>query len=168
MRRFSLIILLAILFSLDMTRCKPKDYKEKLESLYNHTVPLISTQELASKFDSGSPIVILDIRSQKEFQVSHLTNAVMIDYDNFDKSDIQNIPLDTEIIVYCSVGYRSEKIGEDLLELGYSNVKNLFGGIFQWKNDGFEVVNQQSVETDSVHTYNRNWSQWLINGVRVY
>lgn len=168
MRRFSLLILFAILFSLEMASCQTKNYKEKLESLYNHTVPLISSRELASKIENGISLEILDIRSAEEFQVSHLKDAVLIDYDNFDKADVQKISLDREIIVYCSVGYRSEKIGEKLLDFGYTNVKNLYGGIFQWKNDDFEVVNLQSVETDSVHTYNRNWSQWLLNGVRVY
>lgn len=168
MHRFTLLIFLAILISFDMTRCQTKDYKEKLESLYNHTVPIISTQELASKIDSDSPIVILDIRSQKEFQISHIKNAVMIDYNNFDESIVHNIALDREIIVYCSVGYRSEKIGDELLDMGFTNVKNLYGGIFQWKNDGFDVINEQGMPTDSVHTYNRSWSQWLLKGVRVY
>lgn len=168
MRRFSLLILFAILFSLEMVSCQTKNYKEKLESLYEHTVPLISSSDLALKLESDGLLKILDIRSQEEFQVSHIKDALLIDFDSFDKVDVQKISLDTEIIVYCSVGYRSEKIGEELLELGYTNVKNLYGGIFQWKNDGFEVVNQQSIATDSVHTYNRNWSQWLLNGVRVY
>jgi rhodanese-related sulfurtransferase len=168
MRRFSLLILFAILFSLEMASCQTKNYKEKLESLYEHTVPLISSDDLAMKLENRSSLQILDIRSPEEYQVSHIKDAALIDYDNFEKADVQNISLDKEIIVYCSVGYRSEKIGEELLELGYTNVKNLYGGIFQWKNDGFEVVNQQSMATDSVHTYNRNWSQWLMNGIRVY
>jgi predicted sulfurtransferase len=66
------------------------------------------------------------------------------------------------------VGYRSEKVGEKLQELGFQNVKNLYGGIFQWKNEGFEVENSLSMPTDSVHTYNKRWSKWLLKGVRVY
>jgi len=168
MRRFYLLILFAILFSLDMARCQTKDYKEKLESLYNHTVPLISSNELKKKLEKGEPVIMLDIRSREEFNVSHLENASFIDYDQFEKNDVQDIPKDAEIVLYCSVGYRSEKIGEELQEMGYSNVKNLYGGLFQWKNEGFPVVNDHLMETDSVHTYNKSWSKWLVNGVKVY
>ncbi|MCG8307382.1 MAG: rhodanese-like domain-containing protein [Cytophagales bacterium] len=168
MTRFLLLILFATLFLLDMAGCQTKKYGEKLESLYNHTVPTISSRELAANLQSGKEYVILDIRSRKEFEISHLKNAMLIDYDTFTGANVQNVPCNSRIIVYCSVGYRSEKIGEKLLDLGFSNVKNLYGGIFQWKNDGYEVVNNNSVRTDSVHTYNRNWSQWLLNGERVY
>jgi len=168
MRRFSILILVAILFLLDMITCQPKDYKEKLKSLYNHTVPLINSEDLNEAIKYGRSMVLLDIRSDEEYAVSHIAGATKIDYDDFEKKDVQNIPIDTEIIVYCSIGYRSEKIGEKLMEFGYTNVKNIYGGIFQWKNDGFVVVNNNSIETDSVHTYNKNWSKWLLNGVRVY
>ena len=40
------------------------------------------------------------------------------------------------IIVYCSIGVRSEDIGEKLKELGYTKILNLYGGIFDWKNKG--------------------------------
>jgi 3-mercaptopyruvate sulfurtransferase SseA len=70
--------------------------------------------------------------------------------------------------VYCSVGYRSERVGEKLQKLGYQNVYNIYGGIFEWKNEGMQVVNRQNQPTDSVHTYNKNWSKWLLKGVKVY
>lgn len=167
MRRILLLPILLILFSIDMASCQTKDYKEKLESLYNHTVPFIKTEELAPRINENN-LVILDIRSEEEYAVSSIEGASLIDYDDFSSKDLEGIDKNAEVIVYCSVGYRSEKIGEKLLELGYKNVKNLYGGIFQWKNDGFEVVNDQGIPTDSVHTYNRSWSKWLLNGVRVY
>jgi rhodanese-related sulfurtransferase len=151
-----------------MARCQTKDYKEKLESLYNHTVPLILSNDLATKLENGLHVVLLDIRSADEYKVSHLKGAQMIDYDRFEKNDIKDIPLDSKIVVYCSVGYRSETIGEKLLEIGYKDVKNLYGGIFQWKNEGFDVVNENSIETDSVHAYNKSWSKWLNKGIKVY
>ena len=168
MRRIHLLFVLLILFSLDMAKCQTKDYKEKLESLYNHSVPLINSMDLARETKQGSSLVLLDIRSDEEYAVSHLEGARKIDYDDFNKKDVQDIPLDAEVVVYCSVGYRSEKIGEQLLDMGFTNVRNLYGGIFQWKNDGFEVVNSTSIVTDSVHTYNKSWSKWLENGIKVY
>ena len=168
MSRFYLLFLFVILFSLDMARCQTKDYKEKLESLYSHTVPLIASKELSSEIDLEKQVVLLDIRSMEEYKVSHLKGAKLIDYDHFKKKDVKDIPLNSQVIVYCSVGYRSEKIGEKLLKMGFTNVQNLYGGIFQWKNEGFEIVNEKTHETDSVHTYNKNWSQWLEKGIKVY
>lgn len=168
MKRLYLPFLFIALFSLDMARCQTKSYKEKLESLYNHTVPVVLSRTLAENLKKENPIVLLDIRSANEYEISHLIGAQMIDYDHFNKKDVKNIPLDAQVVVYCSVGYRSEKIGEKLLALGYQDVKNLYGGIFQWKNEGFEVVNNEHQKTDSVHTYNKSWSKWLKNGVKVY
>lgn len=151
-----------------MGGCQTKTYEEKLESLLNHTVPLIGTAALAEAKSHKNPIVILDTRSPEEAAVSTIAGARTVDYEHFSVKDISDIPHDAEVVVYCSVGYRSEKIGEKLLEMGYKNVKNLYGGIFQWKNDGYEVVNNHGTPTDSVHAYNKSWSQWLLNGVKVY
>ncbi|MFN8396323.1 MAG: rhodanese-like domain-containing protein [Bacteroidia bacterium] len=58
------------------------------------------------------------------------------------------------VVVYCSVGYRNERIGEQLLAQGFSKVWNLYGGIFEWVNEGHEVVDAHGQPTDRVHTYN--------------
>ncbi len=121
---------------------------------------------LASKLENEN-VVILDIRSDEEFGVSHIEGAQLVDYENFDIEDLASIDKEAEIIVYCSVGYRSERVGEKLIDRGYQNVNNLYGGIFQWKNTDYQVVNDNGT-TDSVHTYNRSWSKWLTKGIKVY
>lgn len=138
-----------------------------LSTLYSHSVPTITADSLAHAARAGS-LIVLDTRSEQEFEVSHIRNARFIDYEGFTGQAVAEIPRDTPIVVYCSVGYRSEKIGEQLLALGFTNVRNLYGGIFQWKNAGFEVVNTKGLPTDSVHTYNQLWSVWLKEGVKVY
>ncbi len=147
--------------------CGQKTFDEKMQSLYKNTVPLISSDELKALKDAKQ-IYLLDTRAPGEFEVSHIPNAQLIDYDNFKKSDVKSIPKDAEVIVYCSVGYRSERIGEKLQKMGYQHVSNLYGGIFDWKNQGNTVININQLPTDSVHTYNENWSQWLYNGAKVY
>ena len=72
------------------------------------------------------------------------------------------------IVVYCSLGIRSEKISEKLKAEGYSNVRNLYGGIFEWKNKGFEVFDSEGKETEKVHAYSKSWSKWLKNGEKIY
>ena len=163
MKRFGslLVLLLAVAF----TSCGQKTYDEKLESLYRNTVPLIKADELR---EQQSNVVILDTRAEEEFAVSHIEGARFVDYDAFDFAMVNDIPKDQEVIVYCSVGYRSERIGEKLQKAGYTNVKNLYGGIFGWKNEGNEVVRESDIPTDSVHTYNKSWGKWLIKGIKVY
>lgn len=156
----SLIVTIIFIFP----SCGQKSYEEKLNSLYRYTVPLIRSDELKENRD----VIILDTRSPKEYEVSHIAGAVMIDYDRFKSRDVEAINRDAEVIVYCSVGYRSERIGEKMQKMGFRNVKNLYGGIFDWKNQGNEVVRDEAVPTDSVHTYNKAWSRWLNNGIKVY
>ncbi len=140
---------------------------QKLESLYQHTVPLIKPAVLDSLQQQRS-VVLLDTRSPEEYAVSHLPNARFVNYDSFEASDVSEVDKDAEVVVYCAVGYRSERVGEALQKAGYQHVQNLYGGIFAWKNAGKVVVNRQGQPTDSVHTYNRTWSKWLEEGVKVW
>ena len=75
---------------------------------------------------------------------------------------------DTPLVVYCSIGVRSEKIGEKLKEAGYKKVYNLYGGIFKWKNSGNPVVDSNGEPTEKVHAYSRYWGRFLTNAEKVY
>jgi 3-mercaptopyruvate sulfurtransferase SseA len=71
------------------------------------------------------------------------------------------------IVLYCSVGMRSEKIGKKLLEAGYKNVYNLYGSLFEWVNQGKPVYKKNGVQTSEIHTYSESWSRWLSRGTIV-
>ncbi|MDH5608638.1 MAG: rhodanese-like domain-containing protein [Cyclobacteriaceae bacterium] len=148
--------------------CGPKTFDEKMESLYLHTVPLVTASELEEKKRTNSQLALLDIRSEKEYETSHIAGAELLDYETFGRESVAHLAKDAELVVYCSVGYRSERIGEKLIDWGYTNVTNLYGGIFDWKNNGFAVVDEHGAPTDSVHTYNKKWSKWLYKGIKVY
>jgi rhodanese-related sulfurtransferase len=143
-------------------------FDDKLNSLYRYTVKTITATELKTWKKNEKKFILLDTRSPEEFQVSHIQGSQLLDYNLYGEKDLRKLPLNSIIVVYCSVGYRSERVGEKLQRLGYTRVWNLYGGIFQWKNEGGEVVNPSGLATDSVHTYNRNWSKWLIRGIKVY
>jgi rhodanese-related sulfurtransferase len=144
------------------------DYDNKLKSLYRNTVKTIQPAEVKALMAKGEKVILLDTRAPEEFNVSHLAGAQFLNYESYSTDNLKKIPANSKIIVYCSVGYRSERVGEKLLKLGYKNVFNIYGGIFEWKNEGLEVVNKLNHPTDSVHTYNKNWSKWLVKGVKVY
>ncbi|MGV3586897.1 MAG: rhodanese-like domain-containing protein [Adhaeribacter sp.] len=143
-------------------------YEQQLKLLYKNTVPVISAANLNKLLQLKKPIYLLDIRTPREYAVSHLAGARFINHETFKAEQIKNIPKNATVVVYCSVGVRSEEVGEKLIKAGYQQVHNLYGGIFSWKNEGFPVVNQQQQPTDSVHTYNKYWSVWLRNGIKVY
>ncbi len=144
------------------------DYDNKLKSLYRNTVKIIKPKDAKALMASGEKVILLDTRAPEEFKVSHLAGAQFLNYESYSTDDLKKIPANSKILVYCSVGYRSERVGEKLLKLGYKDVSNIYGGIFEWKNEGLEVVNKKNHPTDSVHTYNKNWSKWLVRGIKVY
>lgn len=144
-----------------------RDFDSKLQSLLNGTVTYITVDSLYHA-GAASNFQLLDIRSSREFNVSHIRGARCYEYESFRTADLGGLSREDTVVVYCSVGYRSEKAGEILLEKGFAHVYNLYGGIFMWKNDGHEVVDSHNEVTEKVHTYNRKWSVWLKNGVKVY
>jgi rhodanese-related sulfurtransferase len=155
-------LLLVPFFSLG--QIKNIEYKNMLDSMYEHTVPLITVDSL--HHIKGA--YILDTRENKEFDVSHIKNARNVGFLWFDMRKVYDIPKDATIVVYCSVGYRSEKIGEKLLKNGYKHVYNLYGSIFEWVNEGYPVYKTNGVQTSEIHTYNAKWSKWVTKGAKVY
>lgn len=137
-----------------------------LKRLNRGSVDYISVPDLANSRE----YIILDTRKKEEYSVSHLRDAIWTGYREFRIDHIPDYVTDknTPIVVYCSVGVRSEDIGEKLREAGYSNVKNLYGGIFEWKNKGFPVFNMDGKETDTVHAFSKRWGKLLKMGVKVY
>jgi len=113
-------------------------------------------------------VYFLDTREVGEYNVSHIRNAIHVGYDHFKLSSVKKIPKDARIIVYCSVGARSQKIGEKLLKAGYTDVQNMYGGLFNWSNYDFEMVNNQSKPTKRIHGYSKDWGKWITRGTIVY
>lgn len=141
------------------------DYDTMLAGLYSHIVPTISCDSLENLTHHNTEIHLLDCREIAEFEVSHLKNAKFVGYNNFDITKMA-LPKESTIVLYCSVGYRSERIGEKLQKAGFKKVYNLYGGIFQWVNSQKGVVDMQNMPTERVHVYNARWGKWLKSGNR--
>lgn len=144
------------------------DLHEEVKLLYRNTVPVISTTGLDSILSSNSNLILLDTREKLEFDVSHLPGSTLAAYSSFSADELKNLERSTPIVVYCTIGYRSERIGEKLKAAGFTNVHNLYGGIFHYKNEGGIVVTSSNDTTDKVHTYNKQWSRFLEKGEKVY
>lgn len=158
-------VLWFMLFSVNgSAQTTSKAYKALLETMYSKSVPLVSCEELKKVPNA----ILLDTRERREFEVSHLPNARWVGYNDFDVSRVKDIAKTAYIVTYCSVGYRSEKVGEKLRLAGYRNVHNLYGSIFEWVNQGNPVVDASGKPTSRIHAYSLAWGIWLNKGEKVY
>jgi rhodanese-related sulfurtransferase len=144
------------------------DFDAMVKGQLKGTVPLMSVDELKKNTESAKDIYVLDAREYAEFKVSHIYGAKPVGYENFSSFLVSGLDKSKTVVVYCSIGVRSERIGEQLLSLGFSKVYNLFGGVFKWVNQGFPLVDQNGKLTSHVHPYNRRWGKWLTKGVQDY
>ena len=76
--------------------------------------------------------VIIDVRTVDEYNTGHIKNSINIPVDNISSIDYNK---ETVIIVYCASGMRSATAAETLIDLGYTNVYNLDGGLINWGAD---------------------------------
>jgi len=142
---------------------------ELLKQYNSQSIPYITAEELKMQ-QNNSHFLLLDTRERKEFEVSKIEGAVYAGYNEFSMVQFTNFVTDKTrpIVVYCSLGIRSENIGEKLKKAGYTNVKNLYGGIFEWKNKDFPVLDTDGNETEKVHAFSKQWGKWLLKGKKIY
>lgn len=143
---------------------------DKLLARYNsQTVPYISVEEL-KMHSKDTSLVILDAREPEEFKVSHIESAKLVGYSNFSAGKISEFIQEKSrlVIVYCSLGIRSETISEKLKKEGFENVRNLYGGIFEWKNKGYSVYDESGEPTEKVHVFAKRWAKYLKNGEKIF
>lgn len=162
----NILLLIALSFSLFCFSQSEKTIDALLSKYNTRSVPYISVQELRMSADKFQ---ILDTRQKPEYDVSHIPNAIWTS-EKVNDSLLATLNLDKEkpVVVYCSVGIRSEQFGEQLKTKGFKNVKNLYGSIFAWKDAGYPVLDSTNVETDNVHVFSKIWGKYLKTGEKVY
>jgi rhodanese-related sulfurtransferase len=116
-------------------------------------VPHVGTNKVARWLTSDNAPILLDVRTQAEYSVSHLPNALPIDPDAQVAETLSRLPLNRPIVVYCAVGYRSGRFAQRLIAAGRKNVYNMEGSIFQWVNEG-RPLECDGKRVETVHPYN--------------
>ncbi len=92
----------------------------------------ITAAEAREIMDTEEGCIILDVRTQEEYDESHIPGAILIPNTELEERAEENLPdKDQLILVYCRSGRRSKMAAEILVELGYTNIKE-FGGILDW------------------------------------
>ena len=124
-----LIIMLLISLSLfGMTACDGENGKAS-------TYEQITAEQAKTIMDTEKDYVIIDARTEEEFAEGHIENAILIpEYEIASRAEKELPDKEQLILVYCRSGRRSKIASEELVKLGYTNVKE-FGGIIDWPYD---------------------------------
>ena len=92
-------------------------------------------EELQNKLNAQENFVLLDVRTQEEFDAGHIAGAILLPYDEINVKAATVLPdKEKEIVLYCRSGRRSAIAKKALVELGYKDVED-FGGINRWKGE---------------------------------
>ena len=120
-------LLLILLSALMLTACG-QTKENTQEAVYVN----ITAQQAKEIMDTQEGYIILDTRTQEEYDEGHIPGAILIPYDEItEKAEGILTDKDQLILVYCRSGRRSKIAAADLVKLGYTNIKE-FGGIIDW------------------------------------
>jgi rhodanese-related sulfurtransferase len=138
-------------------------YQNFLDMMYVREfsdIPMIQPENLAAEMEGPEPPLLLDVRTPEEYAVSHIRIALLANPATFDIDDFDDVDRDRKIVLYCSIGYRSGLLTRELLQHGFVDVRNLYGGIFLWYNNGMPVY-QGSRIVEQIHPYKPLWGQFI-------
>ena len=95
----------------------------------------VSPEEAAAMMEKETDYIILDVRTQEEYETAHIPGAICIPNETIGTGDIPQLPdKDQLILVYCRSGNRSKQASEKLAKQGYTNIVE-FGGINSWTGE---------------------------------
>ena len=120
-------IVLLIFTILLLTACGQQN-QDTQEAVYMN----ITAQEAKEIMDTQEGYIILDTRTQEEYDEGHIPGAIVLPYDEvLERAEGILTDKNQLILVYCRSGRRSKIAADDLVKLGYTNIRE-FGGIIDW------------------------------------
>lgn len=127
-----LIMIMISLSLFGMTACNSTDGGNNLYGNSAVTYEQITPEKAKEIMDTETEYIIIDARTDEEFSEGHIEGAILIPEYEISKRAEKELPdKDALILVYCRSGRRSKIASEELVKLGYTNVKE-FGGIIDW------------------------------------
>jgi molybdopterin/thiamine biosynthesis adenylyltransferase/rhodanese-related sulfurtransferase/molybdopterin converting factor small subunit len=91
----------------------------------------LTSSELKAELDRGASVVIVDVREPQEYQINRIPGSILLPLGDLPKRYVELDPNAT-IVTQCKSGMRSAKAQEFLRSKGFTNVRNLTGGILGW------------------------------------
>jgi rhodanese-related sulfurtransferase len=120
-----------------------KKHSEKFISLVNDAltrIPEISTDDVRKKLQNNETFALIDTREEHEFKDGHLPDAIHLSKGVIERDIEKHIrDTDREIVLYCGGGYRSALAADNLIKMGFADVKSMAGGWREWNQKGFET-----------------------------
>lgn len=141
-KRYIIISLITLaMISCEISQVK-KDNKPLKKIEATTSKKLLSAEAFNEKINKDSKGIILDVRTDEEFNEGHLKNAILINFlnDNFEEK-INQLEKNKTIYLYCRSGNRSAKAAEILIKNGFQNIYELDGGIMAWENNRLPLEN---------------------------
>jgi rhodanese-related sulfurtransferase len=134
------------------------ELKRKIRADYP-SVPQLTIAQLQVALKQVDNIKLIDVRAPAEFTVSHLQGAVSLT-TSAQIAKTFSADKHQALVLYCSVGWRSAKMVSELQALGFTQVSNLEGSIFEWANEGLPVY-QGRERVRTVHPFDSTWKALL-------
>lgn len=124
-----------------------------ISSIFEKGYEDISVQAVMDKIENKEDFILLDARTREEYEEGYIEGAILIPYNEIEERHWElNVPKDNEIIVYCTAGVRSKKGAKKLVELGYTNVRNMGAGTDGWIKEGRGLVKPTQLVTKILTT----------------
>lgn len=147
-RRWNFIILAAILLLL--TACSSGGQVMDGEDMVR-SYTQISQEEAKQMMEQDGTQIIVDVRTQEEYDSGHIPGAICIPNESIGTEHPEELPdLDQVILVYCRSGNRSKQAAQKLFDMGYINVYE-FGGINDWTGEVVTETPDTDASQESVH-----------------
>lgn len=129
----------------------------------------IDGKQTEKLLNSDKDVLIIDVRSEYEYEKGHLLNAINLPYDDDDfKSELNEIIdyKDKTVLVYCRSGNRSEKAAVKLVDNGFKNVKNVTDGVDEYDYKLVKVDNITGREAEKMINDDKHDKDLIILDVR--
>ena len=97
--------------------------------------------EVKKRMDRGDKFLLVDVREESEYAKDHLPGAVHMGKGVIERDIEMRVPdLNADMILYCGGGFRSALAADNLQKMGYTNVISMDGGIREWREKGYPLV----------------------------
>ena len=108
----------------------------------------VNSDELLDFIDINNAVLV-DVRTNDEYNSGYIENSINIDYFSDDFSEnVEKLDKNTPIVLYCRSGKRSSKSANKLSKLGFKEIYNLQGGILDWIEIGNSVIFNDTINFD--------------------
>jgi rhodanese-related sulfurtransferase len=99
----------------------------------------VSVEQLRERQERGERVTLIDVRDPHEVNVCKIPGAVCVSRGNLESKIEAQVPRDAHVVIYCASGNRSVFATETLIQMGYTDVTSMAGGIRRWIELGGEV-----------------------------